>query len=106
VSLPSMHSFGRNRSAQYRQSLQRHSLPCEWRKMVYDTVQDELNITYDETTDDGNFSLISVACLGCCSLAPVITINGEVFGRLDATKLRKILREAKKRAREIAAQNN
>ena len=75
-------------------------------KMVYDTVQDELNITYDETTDDGNFSLISVACLGCCSLAPVITINGEVFGRLDATKLRKILREAKKHARETATQNN
>jgi NADH-quinone oxidoreductase E subunit len=75
-------------------------------KMVYDTVQDELNITYDETTDDGNFSLISVACLGCCSLAPVITINGETFGRLDAMKLRKILRDAKKRAREKAAANN
>jgi NADH-quinone oxidoreductase subunit E len=75
-------------------------------KMVYDTIQDELNITYDETTDDGNFSLISVACLGCCSLAPVITINGETFGRLDATKLRKILRDVKKRARETAAANN
>jgi NADH-quinone oxidoreductase subunit E len=71
-------------------------------KLVYDTIQDELNITYDETTEDGNFSLLSVACLGCCSLAPVMTIDGETFGRLDQSKIRKILREYKKRAREAA----
>lgn len=69
-------------------------------KMVYDTIQDELNITYDETTEDGNFSLLSVACIGCCSLAPVITINGETFGRLEANKLRKIIREQKRLARQ------
>ena len=61
-------------------------------KMVYDTIQDELNITYDETTEDGNFSLLSVACIGCCSLAPVITVNGETFGRLESNKLRKTIR--------------
>lgn len=71
-------------------------------KEVYNTIQDELNINYDETTDDGNFSLLSVACLGCCSLAPVITINGETFGRLTSQKLRKILREFKKQVREAA----
>lgn len=69
-------------------------------KMVYDTIQDELNITYDETTEDGNFSLLSVACIGCCSLAPVITINGETFGRLESNKLRKIIRDFKRRARQ------
>lgn len=68
-------------------------------KMLYDTIQDELAVTYDETSDDGLFSLLSVACLGCCSLAPVITINGEVFGRLNSAKLRKILREFKRRTR-------
>ncbi len=68
-------------------------------KMVYDTIQDELAITYEETTDDGNFSLLSVACIGCCSLAPVITINDETFGRLDSAKLRKVIREAKRRAK-------
>jgi NADH-quinone oxidoreductase subunit E len=73
-------------------------------KDVYNTVQDELNITYDETTDDGNFSLLSVACIGCCSLAPVMTINGETYGRLDSAKLRKILREQKRIARETAKQ--
>jgi NADH-quinone oxidoreductase subunit E len=69
-------------------------------KMIYDALQDELGITYEETTDDGSFSLVSVACIGCCSLAPVITINGEVFGRLTAAKLRKILREARRRAKQ------
>jgi len=71
-------------------------------KEVYNTIQDELNINYEETTDDGNFSLLSVACLGCCSLAPVITINRETYGRLNSQKLRKILRESKKIARATA----
>lgn len=65
-------------------------------KAVYDTINDELNITYDETTEDGNFSLLSVACIGCCSLAPVITINEETYGRLNAKKLRKVIRNYKR----------
>lgn len=69
-------------------------------KMVYDTLNDELDITYDETTEDGKFSLLSVACIGCCSLAPVMTINDETFGRLDATKLRKVIRQFKQRAKK------
>lgn len=69
-------------------------------KEVYNTVQDELKISYDETSDDGSFSILSVACIGCCSLAPVITINDETFGRLDANKLRKILRTFKRQARQ------
>ena len=69
-------------------------------KELYNTIQDEMKLNYDETTDDAQFSLLSVACIGCCSLAPVITINGEVFGRLNAAKLRKILRDAKRRAKE------
>ncbi len=69
-------------------------------KQVYEVIQDELEITYEETSDDGAFSLLSVACIGCCSLAPVITINGETFGRLNAQKLRKILRDFKRTARQ------
>jgi NADH-quinone oxidoreductase subunit E len=71
-------------------------------KEVYATIQDEMNLNYDETTDDGNFSLLSVACLGCCSLAPVITVDGETYGRLDSQKLRKILRDYKKSVRDAA----
>ncbi len=69
-------------------------------KMVYDTINDELDITYDETTEDGNFSLLSVACIGCCSLAPVITINEETFGRLSAKKLRKVIKSHKRQAKK------
>ncbi len=72
-------------------------------RMVYDTIQDELGITYDETSEDGLFSLLSVACIGCCSLAPVITINGETFGRLTAAKLSKIIRDFKRVAKASLA---
>lgn len=68
-------------------------------KEVYEVIQDELNVVYDETTEDGNFSLLSVACIGCCSLAPVITIDGETYGRLNSQKLRKILREQKRKVK-------
>ncbi|MFZ1728555.1 MAG: NADH-quinone oxidoreductase subunit NuoE [Bacteroidota bacterium] len=68
-------------------------------KMLYSTLQEELSINYEETTEDGLFSLVSVACIGCCSLAPVLTINGEVFGRLTAAKTRKIFRDFKSRVK-------
>jgi NADH-quinone oxidoreductase subunit E len=71
-------------------------------KPIYDTLNDELNITYEETTEDGMFSLVSVACIGCCSLAPVIVINDETFGRLDPTKLRKIIKRFKHRVKKEA----
>jgi NADH-quinone oxidoreductase subunit E len=67
-------------------------------KAMYAAIRDELNINYDETTEDGLFSLLSVACLGCCSLSPVITINGETFGRLTSQKVRKILKDFMRQA--------
>ncbi|MCL2751674.1 MAG: NADH-quinone oxidoreductase subunit NuoE [Firmicutes bacterium] len=44
-----------------------------------------------ETTPDGLFTLKNVACLGCCSLSPVMMINGETYGGLTKEKTRKIL---------------
>jgi len=69
-------------------------------KTITDTINDELQIDYDETSDDNNFSLLSVACIGCCSLAPVIVINNETYGRLNPAKLRKILRTYKHKAKQ------
>jgi NADH-quinone oxidoreductase subunit E len=60
-------------------------------KTVLSVLQDEIGITVGETSDDGIFSLVSVACLGCCSLAPVIMINDETFGNLDQTKIKKAI---------------
>ncbi len=51
-------------------------------KRVGAAVSKYLGIESGETTSDGLFTLENVACLGCCSLAPVIMINGEAYGNL------------------------
>lgn len=56
----------------------------------------ELGIRSGETTKDGLFSIETVACLGCCSLAPVMSVNGKVYGKLDRKSLTRILNEYKK----------
>ena len=60
---------------------------------VLSWIQQELGISDGQTTSDGVFSLTTVACLGCCSLAPVISIDGRVYGKLDRRKLNEILKE-------------
>ncbi|HHX02389.1 MAG TPA: NADH-quinone oxidoreductase subunit NuoE [Firmicutes bacterium] len=47
------------------------------------------------TSKDGKFTLEKVACIGCCSLAPVISVNGKIYGRMTAEKVRKLVRELK-----------
>ncbi|MDP4175390.1 MAG: NADH-quinone oxidoreductase subunit NuoE [Bacteroidota bacterium] len=62
-------------------------------KNVLSALQDELGISIGETTEEGIFSLESVACLGCCSLAPVMMINNETFGNLTSEKIKLTLRK-------------
>ena len=64
-------------------------------KSILSVIQNQLGIGVDETSEDGKFTLQSVACIGCCSLAPVITINDETFGNLTPDSLRKILKKFK-----------
>jgi len=64
-------------------------------KSIRSVLQDELGISVGETTDDGLFSLQSVACLGCCSLAPVIMINNTTHGNLTMDKIKKIIKKYK-----------
>jgi len=54
---------------------------------------DELKIKMGETSEDGIFTLNEAACLGCCSLAPVMMINGRAYGPLTPDKARQIIRE-------------
>lgn len=49
---------------------------------VIEAVEKTLGIEVGQVTEDGRFSLESVRCVGCCGLAPVMTISGEVFGKL------------------------
>ena len=60
-------------------------------------VTQELGIHNGETTEDGMFTLNEVACLGCCSLAPVMMINGDTYGNLTPEKTINILRQLRQR---------
>lgn len=54
-----------------------------------------LGIKNGETTEDGLFSLSTTRCVGACGLAPVVTVNEEVHGRMDLQKMRALLAELK-----------
>lgn len=56
-----------------------------------------LGIGNGETTKDGLFTLENVACLGCCSLAPVIMINGEAYGNLTPDSAVAVIKELQKK---------
>lgn len=56
-------------------------------------ISEYLGIGNGETTADGLFTLENVACLGCCSLAPVIMINGEAYGNLTPDSAVAVLKE-------------
>ena len=62
-------------------------------ELILQTIKDELGIEDGETTEDGLFSLKCVACLGCCSLSPVMMINESTYGSLTPGKTKKILKE-------------
>ena len=62
---------------------------------IADAICRELNTKLGATTEDRMFTIESVACLGCCSLAPVIMINNETHGRLTPDTARNAIREFK-----------
>ena len=66
------------------------------------TITEALGIHDGETTEDGLFTLKNVACLGCCSLSPVMMINEETYGSLTPEKTRAILAELREKAKEDA----
>lgn len=65
---------------------------------ITEAVCDELGVAEGGTTEDGEFTVEPVACLGCCSLAPVIMIDEDTFGRLTPDQARKTIREFGARA--------
>jgi NADH:ubiquinone oxidoreductase subunit E len=60
---------------------------------VGEAILDQLHLDEEGTTADGRFTVQSVACLGCCSLAPVMMIDEETYGRLTPDQARRVLRE-------------
>ena len=63
---------------------------------ITDAIQDHLKINDGATTENGMFTLESVACLGCCSLAPVMMIGDETYGKLTGNQAVKIIRGIKR----------
>ena len=72
-------------------------------ELISAAISDELGIEDGQTTEDGLFSLKHVACLGCCSLSPVMMINGKTYGSLTPDKAKKVLRGLAAEAKEGGA---
>ncbi|MBQ2462203.1 MAG: NADH-quinone oxidoreductase subunit NuoE [Clostridia bacterium] len=58
---------------------------------VLEKLSEELKIPVGDTTDDGLFTLSATRCLGACGLAPVMTVNDEVYGRLTPDQIPAII---------------
>ena len=56
-------------------------------------LNEELGIGHGQTTKDGEFSVEDVACLGCCSLAPVVMIQDETYGGINSDKVKRLVKE-------------
>ena len=69
---------------------------------IADAVYETIGIRDGETTEDGLFTLTHVACLGCCSLSPVMMINGSTYGSLTPAKVKEILTSLAKSDKEEA----
>ena len=63
-------------------------------------INEYLGIKDGETTEDGLFTLKNVACLGCCSLSPVMMINDDTYGSLTPEKAVSIFKELQEKAGE------
>ncbi len=56
-------------------------------------LKQELGISEGETTPDGLFHLQCVRCVGCCGLAPAISVNGKIYGKAQPSQIKQILSE-------------
>ncbi len=70
-----------------------HGTACHVRgaDKINELLENELGIKSGETTPDGTFTLERVACLGCCSLAPVIMVDETAHGNLDRDKVKAVV---------------
>ncbi len=66
-------------------------------KTILETLRETLGLSPEEdTTEDNMFTILEVACLGCCSLAPVIMIEDKTYGKLTSAKIPEIIAAFKK----------
>lgn len=65
---------------------------------LIDELENILGVGVNTVTPDGEFSMEAVRCVGCCGLAPVLTVNGEVFGKVTTAQLPEIVAKFQKKA--------
>src|SRR3989338_6166849 len=67
-------------------------------------LKEELGVGHGQTTGDGEFSVEDVACLGCCSLAPVVMIQDETYGGINSDKVKRLVKERRASAGQPAGE--
>ena len=68
---------------------------------ILDRLKERLKIEPGQTTSDGMFSIDQTRCVGACGLAPVFTVNDEVYGKATVKKLDEVLDKLENSLREI-----
>lgn len=63
---------------------------------ILDRLKDRLKIEEGKTTSDGKYSIDTTRCVGACGIAPVFTVNNEVYGHATVKKLDEVLNELEK----------
>ena len=64
---------------------------------ILDRLKDRLKIEEGKTTNDGKFSIDTTRCVGACGIAPVFTVNNEVYGHATVKKLDEVIDELEKK---------
>jgi NADH-quinone oxidoreductase subunit E len=64
---------------------------------ILEEFERKLNIKAGETTEDGQFSLETVACLGCCAIGPVVIVDGNYYAQTSIRKVDAILKRYRKK---------
>jgi len=64
---------------------------------ILEEFERKLNVKAGETTDDGQFSLETVACLGCCAIGPVVIVDGNYYAQTSIRKVDAILKKHRKK---------
>lgn len=62
-------------------------------KSIIDKISRELNIEVGNTTNDGKYTFETTRCIGACGLGPVLTVNGDVYGKLVEADIPEILKK-------------
>jgi NADH-quinone oxidoreductase subunit E len=70
-------------------------------KGISEALESHLGVHDGETTPDREFTLETVSCIGCCSLAPVIMIDNATYGNLTPNEIKKVVKQHRAASAEV-----